>query len=400
MPGTGGRTDARPALGLQHRQRALPRPLGRGPGTGRRPAPARGRGAQDALPAREGDREGGRGSRAGAPLTPDQERAGRIEVLRRIASASITGGGSYLSITASGNSAGAATFLANAVADAYVKHQEETRDQASRRAVAWLNQQVYELRDQAARKEQALAELDLDEQSLAGGDRRGLRRHARAPRSRRSRASCRTARINLLAAQERLAALSPRAAIPVGQRECGCRRLERARAVRAGAAASSRAARLRFTPTHPGGAPARRRREEPLRPARRNQRRVAAHARAGRGDGVSGVARRGGPATRAREGAREDARGPHDPDGGAVGGRQPVSPARQGARARQADPRGAADAAERDAAHLRDEGRRRRGARLRRAAGVPVRPEAHEVLDRRLSGSRSRPASDSRSCSS
>jgi uncharacterized protein involved in exopolysaccharide biosynthesis len=66
------------------------------------------------------------GREPAAPLTPDQERAGRIEVLRRIASATITGGGSYLSITASGNSSGAATFLANAVADAYVKHQEET----------------------------------------------------------------------------------------------------------------------------------------------------------------------------------------------------------------------------------------------------------------------------------
>lgn len=183
------------------------------------------------------------------PLTPDQERAGRIDILRHIASAAITGGGSYLAISASGNSAGAATFLANAVADAYVKHQEETRDQASRRAVEWLNQQVYELRDQAARKEAALAELITSNNLSAAALSEDSTGSQSSPLEEVD-SDLQEARINLLSAQERLAALSPRASRPSGDSNSDASD-SNAREQYARAQRQLESARLRFTPTHP-----------------------------------------------------------------------------------------------------------------------------------------------------
>jgi len=184
-----------------------------------------------------------------APLTPDQERAGRIEVLRRMATAAITGGGNYLAITANGNSAGAATFLANAVADAYVKHQLEQRDQASRRAVEWLNQQVYELRDQASRKEVALAEL-MASNNLSAAALGEESDHTQPSALEDVESELQEARINLLSAQERLAALSPRAMRPSGDATADAS-TSNARAQYAKAQRQLESARLRFTPTHP-----------------------------------------------------------------------------------------------------------------------------------------------------
>lgn len=181
------------------------------------------------------------------PLTPEQNRAARIDFLRAIITTAVTDGGSYLRITSGGESPGSATFIVNAVADAYVKHQEDQREQASRRAIDWLNRQVYELRDQAARKEQGLAEIAstnnlspavLEEDSSEGTQNSALEQ---------VETDLQTARVNLLSAQERLAALSPRASRPSEGDRAGANLREQY----AAATAELESARLRFTPTHP-----------------------------------------------------------------------------------------------------------------------------------------------------
>ncbi len=182
-------------------------------------------------------------------LTPEQDRANRIDSLRRTFTASVTDGGSYVAITAVGGSPGGATFIANAVADAFVKHQEDQRDQASRRAIAWLNQQVYELREQAARKEQALSEIaTTNNLSLAVLEEDG--EEAQGSAIEQVETDLQTARVNLLSTQERLAALSPRAARSTGDAQ-GDRAASSLREQYATATAELEAARLRFTPTHP-----------------------------------------------------------------------------------------------------------------------------------------------------
>lgn len=182
-------------------------------------------------------------------MTPEQDRAARIEVLRRIIQTSVDGGGSYLNITSAGSNPGAATFVANAVADAYVKHQEDQREQASRRAIAWLNQQIYELRDQAARKEQALTEIvTTNNLSLSAlGDDSADTQPSPIDQV---ETDLQTARVNLLAAQGRLAALNPRAGRSSGDPDAD-QATAGLREQHAAATAELQSARLRFTPTHP-----------------------------------------------------------------------------------------------------------------------------------------------------
>jgi len=184
-------------------------------------------------------------------LTPDQDRAGRIELLRRFVSIGFAEG--YLRVTAVGASPDSATFLANAVADAYVKYQEESRERASRRAIAWLNQQVYELREQAARKETTLGEiatqnnLPLSVLQETGEEGSGSQT---GPSNTLDQVEedLQTAKVELLSAQERLAALRParRTQDPDLDRESSATR-EQYSKVRA----ELEVARLRFTPTHP-----------------------------------------------------------------------------------------------------------------------------------------------------
>lgn len=183
------------------------------------------------------------------PLSADQDRALRVELLARMVQVTLSGGGTYLKITAAGNSPGGATFIANAVADAYVKYEAEQREEASRRAVAWLNQQVYEMREQAMRKEQTLAEIvatnNLSLGSLEqGGD------STQSGQLESVESELQIARINLLSAEERLAALRPRAAKPSSDAQ-GDVAAASLREQYEAAVAGLDAARLRFTPTHP-----------------------------------------------------------------------------------------------------------------------------------------------------
>ncbi len=183
------------------------------------------------------------------PLSPQQDRAQRIDILSRIVVADVSGGGNYLTITAAGGSGSSATFLANAVADAYVKYGAEQREEASRRAVAWLNQQIYEMREHAVRKEQTLGEIvSTNNLSLAALEQGGEQVQSSAIED--VALELQSARINLLSSEERLSALRPRAAKASTDAE-GDVAAASLRAQYEAAVAGLDAARLRFTPTHP-----------------------------------------------------------------------------------------------------------------------------------------------------
>lgn len=187
--------------------------------------------------------------RSQVPLGADQDRARRVELLRKIVQVTVTGGGNYLTIVAAGNNGGSATFLANAVADAYVKYEVDQRDEASRRAVAWLNQQVYELREQAVRKEQVLNEIaTTNNLSLAALEEDGSESQNAAID--RLEGDLQAARVTLLSAQQRLSVLRPRVTTP-GADAGGEQASASVREQYDRVSAELDAARLRFTPTHP-----------------------------------------------------------------------------------------------------------------------------------------------------
>ena len=178
------------------------------------------------------------------PSAP-QEREMRLELLRSQIDVQLTGGGSFLQIRARGSSGESATWIANGVADAYVRYLQTQRDDASKRAITWLNQQIYELRGQIANKESAVADLvaknqvspsaasqDKEDDSLASVD-----------------SALQTARIDLLATRQRLAELEPRAAN--SGTSAKSRELRQLREDYQAAQQSLEAARLRFTSTHP-----------------------------------------------------------------------------------------------------------------------------------------------------
>src|SRR5258707_9354497 len=83
----------------------------------------------------------------------------RLAVLRGQIDVQLAGGGSFLQIQARGGSPDSASWIANGVADAFVRYLQMQRDDGSKRAVTSLNRQVYDLRDQIATKESAAAEL-------------------------------------------------------------------------------------------------------------------------------------------------------------------------------------------------------------------------------------------------
>ena len=184
-----------------------------------------------------------------APLTADQERARHVNALRSVVSVVLEGGGSYLRITAAGGTGGGATFLANAVADAYVKYEEDQREEASRRAVGWLNQQVYELREQIARKEQTLGEIvSTNSLSISALEESGSQPSTSALDEVES--ELQSARIGLMSAQGRLASLGRQEVAPPS----GAGADPESAGIRAQydlATTELESARLRFTPTHP-----------------------------------------------------------------------------------------------------------------------------------------------------
>ena len=176
-----------------------------------------------------------------------QDRQLRLEILRRTLRVRLGGGGDYVLITGAGPSAASAAFVANAIAKAYVSHLAEQREAASQRAVTWLNQQIYELRDQTSRKEQATTDMiaqGLNPRSFDNDDD-----DATSPLA-LLETQIQTARIELSAASQRLAELSPRnAARAEDPNEDSARVRQQEQYEKE--SASLEAARLKFTPTHP-----------------------------------------------------------------------------------------------------------------------------------------------------
>ena len=182
----------------------------------------------------------------GGNPTVQQDRELRIENLRKQIEVELAGGGTFLEIKARGGSPESATWLANGLADSYVRYLQIQRDDASKRAVTWLNQQIYELRDQIASKESAAAELVAKNQVSPSSF--SHEKDASDPLSTLD-SQLQTARIDLLGARQRMAELEPRAVNTgnsVKSAETRQMRDDYQTAVHA-----LEAARLRFTPTHP-----------------------------------------------------------------------------------------------------------------------------------------------------
>jgi len=176
----------------------------------------------------------------------DQRRQIQLEALRKTLKVGLGGGGDYILFTASAQAASAAALIANSAAESYMKHVADRRDAASYRAVTWLNQQIYESRDQIARKEEAVSALLAD----------GL--NPRAFASRESKDSpldtlekdIQATRIQLVETSQRLAELSSHGAAPEGDPTAVAESLRRQERFEK-ESANLEAARLKFTPTHP-----------------------------------------------------------------------------------------------------------------------------------------------------
>lgn len=177
---------------------------------------------------------------ASEPAAPsaDQFRKARIEALRDRLELVEGGGGSVLVISVRAEDPTSAAYLANAVAQAYLDHERDRREAASRSVVSWLSQKVLEVRDQVRRGEEHLADLD--------------KKSGRPDRSARSTDSLtemttelRAAKLELAAVQERIAELRPRETST--RREPDPEVRERLASTRA----ALEEARLRYTPTHP-----------------------------------------------------------------------------------------------------------------------------------------------------
>jgi capsular exopolysaccharide synthesis family protein len=182
------------------------------------------------------------GVSAPVEITPEQRRKARIEGLRR--SLEFESGSSILGITASGGDADQVTFLANTAADAMVAYDSDRRDSASRRAMTWLNNQIFELRGQIDRKKEALTELV---------ERTGIKPQvAETMNSERIRVETelQSAQAQLFSMRQRLADMEPSVSLAVrGAR--GATNAPRLRQQYSAALSQLDAARLTFTPTHP-----------------------------------------------------------------------------------------------------------------------------------------------------
>jgi capsular exopolysaccharide synthesis family protein len=181
-------------------------------------------------------------------ITPEQDRALRIDSLRSSIETYLAGGGAFLRISARAENAAGATFLANSVADAYVRHLQNERDAASRRAMTFLNQQIYELRQQIADKESASADLVAKGVSPSAVTTKGEEGGSSSSLGGVD-ASLQTARIELVAARQRLAEMSPHAS--ASNDSAQDRDIRRTREEYQTALNALESARLRFTPTHP-----------------------------------------------------------------------------------------------------------------------------------------------------
>ncbi len=171
-------------------------------------------------------------------VSPHYRRELRIAGVRRAITVQGQGGATALLISARRGDPAFAAFLANAVADAFVRYRQDQREHASRRAITWLSQQTYELRERITRRELAIAGLVAKaELGPYGGD--ATRDSTRDQLT----AELLSARLELMATEQRLAQLSPGTAA-TKEMELILQQYEEARAALGDA-------RLRYTQTHP-----------------------------------------------------------------------------------------------------------------------------------------------------
>jgi capsular exopolysaccharide synthesis family protein len=168
--------------------------------------------------------------------------------MRRALRIRLEGAGDYAHITAKAGEPGQAAALANAVADSYVRQMSEKREAAIRRAVTWLNQQIYELRGQSTEKEQAAS--DLIAQGLNPRMFESSSDGKEASTLSQLEDQIRDTRIELVAATQRLAEISPSG---TGQKVDPDEAASLARLQKQfeEETANLEAARLKYTPTHP-----------------------------------------------------------------------------------------------------------------------------------------------------
>ena len=177
-------------------------------------------------------------------LSSAQERQQRIAWIRRSTSLELKGGGTVLEIKALVGSSDAAAAVANAVANAFVRYKLSEREEALRRASAWLGQRVLEVRGQIEQAENTLTDLaaregiPLLETNEPNGDPRAS-----------LVSQLRTTEIELLITRQQLAELEP----SVAQRTS--RGLDEDRELLLEEYAESRAAleraQLTYTAAHP-----------------------------------------------------------------------------------------------------------------------------------------------------
>lgn len=179
-----------------------------------------------------------------AGATPEQERKLRIELLRR--SLELTSEDSILRITAYGRTPEQVTFLANAVADSTLKHGTDRREEASRRAMSWLNTQVFDLRGKIDRQKEAIDDLvkrtGIKPEDLAQPNRTSERSEIET--------ELQSSQVQLYAMRQRIAELEPSVALALrGAR--GSSETPRLREQYSSALSQLESARLTYTATHP-----------------------------------------------------------------------------------------------------------------------------------------------------
>lgn len=179
-----------------------------------------------------------------AAFSAEAIRQQRIAGLRRSLSLTSAGGGTVLEVAiATGDRVGAA-FLANAISDAYVQHEIDRREVASRRTLGWLRARAASLRDQIERRDEAMVLIQARSGAILGSG---------SPKQGELRASLtrelQTAKLDLLTIQQRLAELPSRSRVLRRAAQDVERQAARARyrALEQELALT----RLRYTETHP-----------------------------------------------------------------------------------------------------------------------------------------------------
>jgi capsular exopolysaccharide synthesis family protein len=171
-----------------------------------------------------------------SPVDPAVTRYRRVAALRSALELSDSAG--LVTISVSDRDGTRAVLLANAVADAYVEYDRENRRDASQQALSWLNQRAAELRGRLLSTREAMAGIaerlggaPPAPEGGVGDERRGeLLKNLEGKR------------LDLFAAEQRLAQVAPRLATP----EALARQGEYTRL-----RGELEQARLLYTPTHP-----------------------------------------------------------------------------------------------------------------------------------------------------